>query len=65
MHIVVDVAACEGHALCEAIAPDVFVMGVDEKAHVADISITVDMLPRIREAALMCPTRAIEVSGDI
>jgi ferredoxin len=61
MRIVIDSTLCEGHALCEAIAPHVFVMGDDEKAHVAEVEITEDMMPSIREAAMMCPCRAIDV----
>jgi ferredoxin len=61
MRIVIDSVLCDGHALCESIAPDVFVMGADEKAHVVEVEITDDMMPSIREAAMMCPCRAIDV----
>ena len=64
MRIVIDAMLCDGHALCEAIAPTVFVMGTDEKAHVADVELTEDMLPSIREAVMMCPCQAIELSID-
>ena len=64
MRIVIDPMMCDGHALCEAIAPDVFVMGADEKAHVADIEITADMLAAVREAAMMCPCQAISLGED-
>jgi ferredoxin len=59
MRIVIDPMLCDGHALCESIAPSVFVIGEDERAHVADVGISDDMVPSIREAAMMCPCRAI------
>jgi ferredoxin len=62
MQIVIDPMLCDGHALCETIAPDVFVMGPDEKAHVADVDITDDMMPAIREATMMCPCQAITLT---
>jgi ferredoxin len=52
---------CDGHALCESIAPAVFAMGADEKAHVVEGELTDDMVPSIREAAMMCPCQAIVV----
>ena len=39
-------------------------MGADEKAHVADIEITADMLAAVREAAMMCPCQAISLGED-
>jgi ferredoxin len=65
MQVVVDAMLCDGHALCQAVAPALFVMGTDEKAHVADVEITENMLPSIHEAIAICPCRAIELSvGD-
>jgi ferredoxin len=61
VRIVIDPDLCDGHALCESIAPTVFQMGDDEKAHVADVEITDDLLPAIREAVQLCPCRAIEL----
>ena len=61
MRIAIDPMLCDGHALCESIAPDVFVIGDDEKAHVADVEVTDDMMPSVREAAMMCPCQAIAV----
>ena len=61
MRIVIEADLCDGHALCESIAPEVFVMGDDEKAHLTDVEVTPDMMPAVREAALRCPCRAILV----
>jgi ferredoxin len=59
MRIVIDPMLCDGHALCESIAPAVFGIGDDERAYVEPVAITDDMVPSIREAAMMCPCRAI------
>jgi ferredoxin len=64
MRIVIDPMLCDGHALCEAIAPDVFVMGPDEKAHVSGVEIGADLLEAVREAAMMCPCQAISLGED-
>jgi ferredoxin len=64
MRIVIDVDLCDGHALCESVAPTVFVMGADEKAHLTGVELTDDLLPSAREAALRCPCRAIELHDD-
>ena len=62
MRIAIDPMLCDGHALCESIAPDVFVIGDDERAHVGVVEISDDMVPAIREAAMMCPCRAIALT---
>jgi ferredoxin len=59
MRIVIDADLCDGHALCESIAPSVFTMGADERAHLTDVAITPALMPAIREAVLRCPCRAI------
>jgi ferredoxin len=60
----IDAAACRGHGQCELIAPEVFRLGADDKGHVI-----VDLVPSgsadaAREAVLMCPEAAIEVTED-
>jgi ferredoxin len=62
--ITIDQTLCEGHALCEALAPDVFEMGDDDRAHVRDVDVTADMLPRVQEAVRACPCQAIDLRLD-
>jgi ferredoxin len=64
VRVVVDQLRCEGHALCEAVAPAVFEMGDDERAHVRDVVITAELLPSVREAVQVCPCQAIELHTD-
>lgn len=60
--IAIDLLACEGHALCAAVAPDVFTMGDDDKPVVTDEDLTAELLAAAREAARTCPCRAITIS---
>jgi len=62
--VTVDPLLCEGHALCEALAPDVFEMGDDDRAHVRDVEITSDLLPRVRDAVRACPCQAIDLRAE-
>lgn len=55
---------CEGHALCEAVAPGLFEMGDDDRAHVLDVEVVGDLIQSAREAAQVCPCQAITVVDD-
>ena len=60
----IDPMLCDGHALCEAVAPQVFQMGDDERAHVLDVQITDALMPSVREAVRVCPCQAISLRDD-
>jgi ferredoxin len=63
--IVVDTSRCEGHGLCEGIAPDVFALH-DEGAVEVLIkeSVAGDAIEAAgTAAALACPVAAIHVTG--
>jgi ferredoxin len=64
IRIAIDAMACDGHALCVAVAPQVFEMGDDERAHVIDVAITDALRPSVLEAARVCPCQAIEVDEE-
>lgn len=64
IRITIDAMACDGHALCVAVAPDVFEMGDDERARVIDVPITDALRPAVFEAARVCPCQAIEVREE-
>ena len=56
---------CEGHALCVVFAPTVFVMDDEaERAIVADVEITDELLPGVRQAVNSCPVQAIRLRED-
>lgn len=57
--------ACEGHALCTGIAPQVFDMSDDgERAIVTADPIPEEMLPAVRQAVASCPVQAISLEED-
>jgi ferredoxin len=64
MRVTVDQSQCQGHALCEGMAPDVFEVGDDDGvAHVI-----LDEVPPGRESAVemavsSCPERAITIQA--
>ena len=58
----IDPDRCCGFGECIAVAPDLFVMGADNRAHVVgDGGISAEDQNRARSAALACPVEAIRV----
>lgn len=61
MRIVADLDLCQGHAMCESEAPDVFSVPKRGKVEILDPSppdsLRADVLSAIRE----CPTQAISL----
>lgn len=66
MSVRVTIAAdlCEGHGLCEAVAPGLFKMGDDDRAHVLDVEVVGDLVRIAHDAARVCPCRAITVDDE-
>jgi ferredoxin len=60
----IDGAKCRGHGQCELIAPDVFELGDDDRGHVIVGIVPPGSCESAREAVLMCPEGAVEVTGD-
>ena len=57
--------ACRGHAICQSIAPEVFLFDDDtERAFVEDEEVPEALKELVRQAALACPEQAIVVSED-
>ncbi|MCW2784719.1 MAG: ferredoxin [Marmoricola sp.] len=62
MRVTVDQSHCQGHALCEGMAPDVFETDDDD----GRARVLVDVIPPDRESAVelaasSCPERAITI----
>jgi len=57
----VDPDRCEGHSLCEGIAPDLFEVGDDEVSRLRRAP-TSDDWPKLEEAIRRCPKQAITMS---
>lgn len=64
VRVTVDANLCEGHGLCEAVAPGVFEMGDDDQAHVLDVDVAGDLIRLAHDAARVCPCRAIIVDDE-
>lgn len=57
--------ACQSHARCEAIAPEVFRMASDHGKAYPDVLISrppAHLVAKVRRAAAVCPTKAILIS---
>jgi ferredoxin len=64
MKATVDPDLCIGCGLCEETCPEVFRLGDDSIAHVIDDDPPAETYADIEEAAELCPTSAITVSGS-
>ena len=61
MKIVVDFDLCQGHAVCEAEAPDVFEVDDEGKLTVLDGSPPEALRSEVEAAVRYCPTRALRI----
>lgn len=62
MNVIVDPEKCCGYGECVAIAPDLFEIGDDNRAHVLrDGELSGRDAERAREASYSCPVEAIGV----
>ncbi|MEJ7633621.1 ferredoxin [Aeromicrobium sp.] len=57
----VDFDACEANALCEAMAPDVFVVDDDDFLQVEDPTVTDENRIRVGQAVAACPKSALRI----
>jgi ferredoxin len=61
MKICIDYERCMGHAVCEAVAPQVFRLGDDAYTHLLMEQPGEDMRALIEDAADQCPTGALSI----
>ena len=64
MKVIVDHDLCQGHAMCELEAPDVFVVPKHEKVSVTDEHPPPALHDDVRRAVQYCPTRALSIVED-
>lgn len=64
--VVLDEDLCQGHAMCELEAPDVFAVPKRGVVEILDAEPPDDIREDVERAIEMCPTRAISISekGD-
>lgn len=60
----VDISKCRGHGQCALIAPEVFELGDDDRSHVILDPVPPEHADAVRDAVVMCPEAAIEVTED-
>jgi ferredoxin len=64
MRVRVDVDLCEGNAICERVAPAVFVVGEDDRARVLVDLVDDAQRDAVREAVRRCPRQALSIVED-
>ncbi|MET8776872.1 ferredoxin [Nocardia sp. NPDC004654] len=64
MRIVVDLDLCQGHAVCQAEAPDVFAVPKRGKVEILIESPSSDQRAVVDDAVTYCPTRALSIVDD-
>jgi ferredoxin len=58
----VDYDICESNALCEAMAPDVFLLDDNDDLQVADPTVTDENRERVEQAVASCPKSALRIA---
>ncbi len=61
MRVIVDHDLCEGNGVCEQIAPELFVVGEDDKARLRIESPGEALRAKIAEAVRRCPRQALTI----
>lgn len=64
MRVIVDDELCEGNAECMKIAPEVFVVGDDDRARVLIERPPEGLHARIENAVRRCPRQALAIRDD-
>ena len=64
MRIRVDEALCEGNAVCQRVAPEVFVVEDDDRAHLLIERPGANLSDKVAEAVRRCPRQALSVVDD-
>jgi ferredoxin len=60
----VDPDLCEGHAKCQAAAPEVFRLGDDDLSVVIVDDVPEELRPKVERAIRLCPRQAIAWVSD-
>ena len=64
MRIVVNRDQCEGNAVCQNVAPEVFVVDDDDQAQVKQGHPSEALRPKIETAVRRCPRQALSIVED-
>jgi ferredoxin len=64
MKITVDRDLCQGHAMCELEAPEVFRVGKADQVELLTETVAAPHEDAVRLAVTYCPTRALSIEVD-
>lgn len=64
MRIVVDLGLCQGHAVCESEASEVFAVAKKGQARVKDETPPEELRAKVEMAVKYCPTQALRIVED-
>ncbi|GCE41109.1 Ferredoxin [Rhodococcus wratislaviensis] len=64
MKVEADLDLCQGHAVCEMEAPDVFVVPKHGKVEVLDADPPENLRAEVESAVRFCPTQALRILAD-
>lgn len=64
MKIVVDRDLCQGHAVCESEAPEVFSVPKNGTVEVLDPAPAAELRAKLEAAVQYCPTHALRIEED-
>ncbi|MGF7121156.1 ferredoxin [Rhodococcus sp. BE178] len=64
MRVEVDLDLCQGHAMCELEAPDIFRVPKRGQVEIADGEIPDDMRADVERAVQYCPTAALRLVNE-
>ena len=64
MRVGVDYGLCQGHAMCEVEAPEVFRVGKSDQVEVLTDAVPAEHQDAVRLAVRYCPTHALKIEGE-
>jgi len=64
MRVIVNLDLCEGNAVCMGIAPEVFVVGEDDKARLLVERPEEALRAKVAEAVRRCPRQALAIEEE-
>jgi ferredoxin len=64
MRIKIDEGLCEGNAVCMQVAPEVFVVGDDDRAHLLIAQPPEALREQVLTAIRRCPRQALALEDD-
>ena len=64
MKVLVDYDLCEGNAVCMKVAPEVFVVGDDDRSHLINENPGEDLRAKVDAAVRRCPRQALSIVDE-